>query len=1186
MTKHKIHSSLSVFDYSNHKLCDLYDSQHDLEGQAFNITREINMADGIKSLSFTIPYMVDKKRNFRWKYLKNEYLIRLIYKGKTEWYIAQKPVKQKEKNGIYGALTCAGTEASLKTKNIYKEFDDTNGIGTIDYLVDQILAGTGWHRGYTDTLLEADGVTEKVRSLSSGNKTGALGLMATVCNLFRCYPVYNTDTKTVDIYNYNNRDMILEGEVGKNMEALSVTYNSADIITRLYVEGEYGDDGYIGIDSVNPTGLNYIFNFDYYREIGVFTQRHEIALAAYLEEMSAIKELIMTNTSQQLEIEDELNMAIGQCKLVVYYTASGFVTPAYVYGNPTAAAKTLAVGDDVVVMNNNGTFRYATIESTPAALIQTGDYGIAKFVTKAAGKIGAYEVQIEAKGKEIDNLQRKINVTTKPEKIAEYQAEIERLQGEQQTIYTQENGLYASMHAVMNADGMLNGLEACKNTYASLTVDMDEIESDFIVAMGDLLRDGYWNNKNYIEGQEQHLFDDANERLDILSRPSVSYNFNLIRLHKTFGVPLEDFKLNALFKIHDDELDVHENLFITKIIVGIDDESAGSIEVSNKDITINTNSLGALLSRMSQLSDLIEQKNTLYDRAKSIQKNGQIYTDRLNGQIDVLKTQILSTVSNWHTDEQGNIIFLAADGGSAMMLSGAGFMIANSKDDNDQWLWRTFGTGEGFTADEIVAGFISAERIEAGSISTDKVEPGFGDSLVITGNSSITALNNQIAPPFEEYRQYSKGEYINYDGVFYVFNEDFIGGTFEQAVAHLTNTSVATELELFPDKIVQYVSRKGFSKTFIQNTDPTLDPSNNVSIGDYWIVDSEGTKWEALKLETWQAVKEELWQDFGPQRTVYIWNGDMWVEIYNQGAIVEAFTRITQTAEEVLTEAGTMMDGKLVDYSTTDQTASMISTSVQSYVDGELASYSTTSQTSQMISLAVADKYDIVSGIDITTNGVDIAGNKYVKITANNTMQLMIDEYGVQCGDLYFGPCRNHYGIEEGDGIESEGLSGGLKIYSARSGVIPGQKPGNATADIYLKVVSDEVIGYHTQFYPGVTNRCYLGKPGNVFREGYVNYMYAITYGSLSSRAVKHDINPIQDVGDAIDLLEPVTFIYNVDDKNKTRYGLIYEDTLPIMPNVCIDNGTEKAINYSDLVPVLLKEIQSLRKRVAALEAK
>ena len=224
MTNKGIRSSLAVFDYANKKLCDLYDSQNDLAGQAYNISFKQNMKDGIKELEFTIPFMIDDAKNYRWKYIKSEYLVRLIYGDRTEWFVLQKPKREKSGKQIVGVVSCYGIEATLKTKNIYKEFDDENGIGTISYLVDQILAGTGWHRGYTDPMLEADGVTEKIRSLSTGNKQGALGLMSTACNLFRCFPVYKSDTKEVELYNYNNRDQVLEGEVGRNLDALSVDY--------------------------------------------------------------------------------------------------------------------------------------------------------------------------------------------------------------------------------------------------------------------------------------------------------------------------------------------------------------------------------------------------------------------------------------------------------------------------------------------------------------------------------------------------------------------------------------------------------------------------------------------------------------------------------------------------------------------------------------------------------------------------------------------------------------------------------------------------------------------------------------------------------------------------------------------------------------------------------------------------
>ena len=96
-----------------------------------------------------------------------------------------------------------------------------------------------------------------------------------------------------------------------------------------------------------------------------------------------------------------------------------------------------------------------------------------------------------------------------------------------------------------------------------------------------------------------------------------------------------------------------------------------------------------------------------------------------------------------------------------------------------------------------------------------------------------------------------------------------------------------------------------------------------------------------------------------------------------------------------------------------------------------------------------------------------------------------------------------------------------------------------------------------------------------------------ITYNTLtqqSSREVKHDIQKMESCGDRLDRLEPVTFIYNRDKEGKRRAGLIYEDTMKIIPEICIVTEKTKAINYVELIPMLLKEIQDLRARVKTLE--
>lgn len=67
--------SLAVFDYGRKKVCDLYDSATQAQGQAYDITftEELN---GWKEVNFTLPRTVNGEKNFRWDYIKNEYKLR------------------------------------------------------------------------------------------------------------------------------------------------------------------------------------------------------------------------------------------------------------------------------------------------------------------------------------------------------------------------------------------------------------------------------------------------------------------------------------------------------------------------------------------------------------------------------------------------------------------------------------------------------------------------------------------------------------------------------------------------------------------------------------------------------------------------------------------------------------------------------------------------------------------------------------------------------------------------------------------------------------------------------------------------------------------------------------------------------------------------------------------------------
>ena len=109
---------------------------------------------------------------------------------------------------------------------------------------------------------------------------------------------------------------------------------------------------------------------------------------------------------------------------------------------------------------------------------------------------------------------------------------------------------------------------------------------------------------------------------------------------------------------------------------------------------------------------------------------------------------------------------------------------------------------------------------------------------------------------------------------------------------------------------------------------------------------------------------------------------------------------------------------------------------------------------------------------------------------------------------------------------------------------------------------------------------------------GYISVSGSATsYVTSSDRRMKENIAPANDSGSVIDTIEVVKHDWK-SDKTSVRYGMVAQDLHKVAPEAVVvgDDGEEIdrawGVDYSKLVPMLVKEVQSLRKRVAELESK
>lgn len=327
-------------------------------------------------------------------------------------------------------------------------FDDTNGIGTAQYLLEQTLSGTGWQLGFCETFFENDGVTEKVRSISCDTRRGAYLLISDICKLFSAYPVYDGETRTVNIYNLNRHEDMLELNFAKNLTGVERKEDAADIVTRLYVEGEYADGGYVGIDDVNPTGLSFLLNFDYFRELGVFTEAHEHALQEYLLDIAAAKADSSSAATDLITLDGRLNELWGSVDYILYTMKGGEVAGHILGGDASEEQAELAAGDELTVLLADGTH----VTLFDLAFPENTEYVI-KWITKASGLIGGKEVAIEAKQQSIESWNKQLAEEIDQAKQETIREQIALLESGIQEIYegTAESvGLYALMREAVD----------------------------------------------------------------------------------------------------------------------------------------------------------------------------------------------------------------------------------------------------------------------------------------------------------------------------------------------------------------------------------------------------------------------------------------------------------------------------------------------------------------------------------------------------------------------------------------------------------------------------------------------------------------------------------------------------------------------------------------------------------------
>ena len=244
----------------------------------------------------------------------NKYYISDLYKERVEYLLYDefinermisldgklfviKSISENDKTKVK-EITAYGKQKKLE-KNYISVADvgfyivDEDKENDIYSLNDYMYKETGWRFGYVDDLVrykDKEKTTPRMRWQEDVETDWYDYLNNTLSKQFNCITVFNNEEGLVDLYHidgFGDKVKILLS-YDNYLKELERTSNTSDIVTKLKLVGN--EDKCI-IEDKNPTGLNYIENYDYFKTTGDMSEGLISALNIYDE---VVKERTIT----------------------------------------------------------------------------------------------------------------------------------------------------------------------------------------------------------------------------------------------------------------------------------------------------------------------------------------------------------------------------------------------------------------------------------------------------------------------------------------------------------------------------------------------------------------------------------------------------------------------------------------------------------------------------------------------------------------------------------------------------------------------------------------------------------------------------------------------------------------------------------------------------------------------------
>ena len=430
--------------------------------------------------------------------------------------------------------------------------------------------------------------------------------------------------------------------------------------------------------------------------------------------------------------------------------------------------------------------------------------------------------------------------------------------------------------------------------------------------------------------------------------------------------------------------------------------AAGSIDATK----INTSAISAInatLGTATVTNGMIDNANISYARIMDASVGSLITKDATADTYYIDKLQVRNAQMVYAT--VGELVIKAADNKYYRL-------------DVDQY-GAISPTEVTLTAAEIAAGETSDGH--AAIIETDLVVADLSANNMKAINALIDKIN---ASRIDVGELWARQAFINQLMVTDISSNTYIQAT----IGNWTSSSTITQSI---NSLDSRISSLGYGTVYMQPEEPS---HSELVPGDIWIQTQSSGTWSEVYSDyaTWQTIYNDVstWQTLGGVSIMWVWDGRKWQQQLNNLDSDTFETEIAQNTESIQLLANRMTgaEGNITTLSASLTVANnaitaevnnrtnadnALSTRITANADGLTAEITNRTNGDSALSTRItanADaitaevsraeteegkRYLIRSGIDISADGIELTGDKYIRMKSGNTVSMTLDNNGI-----------------------------------------------------------------------------------------------------------------------------------------------------------------------------------------------